>query len=888
MPQTEVYMKAVKLLLALALFTFVLAAQTTNTYFEDFESNTEAGWTFTSSNAEVSYLNGAMNFTSSGDDVVYMFPPIPATQDDFSVLVQGVGNSAGGFGRIGFNSMIAFFIEDSIYIVYSENLQYYNEQDLVWLTSYPIPDEVISMELSVSRSNNDLTVNASVNGNNFYNGTLTNVNPDLFSGQMAAYMIEDENEIVFNLDHIEIDYNPYLNEDVTFFEDFNSSNIPWFRFGDMSNIYNSVSVNDGKLNFTYNGTEESEFYVMPPTPAVTDFTIEVTGGAGSTHNAPFGISRYFDYKTYITFFVEDNQAFLGYSFDSIEPIIVNSAQINLTTIEKIKFEAENSGFNIDMHLWINDQLIVSGTIENANERLLSGKLILGYDRGNIMDAYLESVSINYKPFANAVLSTTRRYHETFDANNVNGWLFLAPEADISTQNGELLLSTYQDDVIHILTPIEASTGDFSIEIKSGSMANALEGGGFGRMSFNSMVGLFVGGIGEGDDESLNIVYTEDIQSYTEPVVNLLGSIPLSEEMSSMKIEGIQSNGNLLVRVFINGEISFSGEIEDVSQELLSGNIFLVVDPDGSGELSQWSLDEIDIRYNPYLPGSNSYLENFDSDNIPWFRFGNFDNIVQSINIQDGKLNFNYNGTEETLLYVLGPVGAVKDFAIEVEGAGSQLHDAPFSISRVFDYKNYITFFIEDDRIHLGYAIDSWEPTIINSAAFNPQSITKVKFTVEGDAPNLTLTAMVNDQFALSGMIGDATEKIASGHIAFGYDRGTTVDAYINYAAFDFTPYITDVKDETQNIIAQDFQLYQNYPNPFNPTTTITFNLPKSEFVTLKIYDILGNEVAVLVNNEMNSGIHSINWNASQLSSGVYIYTISSQGKVMSNKMLLLK
>ena len=83
-------------------------------------------------------------------------------------------------------------------------------------------------------------------------------------------------------------------------------------------------------------------------------------------------------------------------------------------------------------------------------------------------------------------------------------------------------------------------------------------------------------------------------------------------------------------------------------------------------------------------------------------------------------------------------------------------------------------------------------------------------------------------------------------------------------------------------------LEQNYPNPFNPSTKIQFQIPSNEYVTLKIYNLLGEEVATLLSDQLLSGIHSIEWNASDLASGVYIYQLKMGKYQAVKKMLLLK
>jgi len=85
-----------------------------------------------------------------------------------------------------------------------------------------------------------------------------------------------------------------------------------------------------------------------------------------------------------------------------------------------------------------------------------------------------------------------------------------------------------------------------------------------------------------------------------------------------------------------------------------------------------------------------------------------------------------------------------------------------------------------------------------------------------------------------------------------------------------------------------FELSQNYPNPFNPSTTIKYSIPTSEFVTLKIYEVLGNEVGTLVNEEKPAGSYEVDFDAANLSSGIYLYKLQAGAFVETKKMLLIK
>jgi hypothetical protein len=89
-------------------------------------------------------------------------------------------------------------------------------------------------------------------------------------------------------------------------------------------------------------------------------------------------------------------------------------------------------------------------------------------------------------------------------------------------------------------------------------------------------------------------------------------------------------------------------------------------------------------------------------------------------------------------------------------------------------------------------------------------------------------------------------------------------------------------------VVESYRLSQNYPNPFNPSTTITFALPQAGKTTLKVFNILGQEVVSLVDGYENGGIHQIVFNGDRLSSGVYFYQLKSGSFVQSKKMVLLK
>ena len=95
-----------------------------------------------------------------------------------------------------------------------------------------------------------------------------------------------------------------------------------------------------------------------------------------------------------------------------------------------------------------------------------------------------------------------------------------------------------------------------------------------------------------------------------------------------------------------------------------------------------------------------------------------------------------------------------------------------------------------------------------------------------------------------------------------------------------------VENEGQPVT--DYALTQNYPNPFNPSTQIKFAIKEAGFVTLKVYDVLGKEVATLVKGDFTAGSYNVSFDASGLASGIYFYRLESGSFVQTNKMMLLK
>ncbi len=134
----------------------------------------------------------------------------------------------------------------------------------------------------------------------------------------------------------------------------------------------------------------------------------------------------------------------------------------------------------------------------------------------------------------------------------------------------------------------------------------------------------------------------------------------------------------------------------------------------------------------------------------------------------------------------------------------------------------------------------------------------------------------------------ASDETFEMYIAFASGKtDDDVEANMKLAINKYSVLVTSIDDQL-NQIPNSFSLNQNYPNPFNPATIINYSIPSTNKVTLKVYDVLGNELSVLVNETKEAGNYEVNFNASKLTSGVYFYTLTSGNFVQTKKMILVK
>jgi hypothetical protein len=157
---------------------------------------------------------------------------------------------------------------------------------------------------------------------------------------------------------------------------------------------------------------------------------------------------------------------------------------------------------------------------------------------------------------------------------------------------------------------------------------------------------------------------------------------------------------------------------------------------------------------------------------------------------------------------------------------------------------------------------------------------------------LNAGGLVNEPTGFANNVRRVRHIAMTGARAFVQPYDAPVDKWTNAEnksdqIEDNPPGYVSVREVT-GLTPYKFSLDQNYPNPFNPTTNIRFTIPESGLVTLKVYNLIGEEIETLLNTEMTSGVYEVNFDASKLSSGVYFYTINAGKFNASKKMLLVK
>jgi len=238
--------------------------------------------------------------------------------------------------------------------------------------------------------------------------------------------------------------------------------------------------------------------------------------------------------------------------------------------------------------------------------------------------------------------------------------------------------------------------------------------------------------------------------------------------------------------------------------------------------------------------------------------------------------------------VVGPPAIAR--TLEVSADGLTIYWMPFTATQTFIYTRADEFssFELTDSAHIGMSIESstWHPTtgqlwVSNDARGGDITKGNVYFYAY-DVETKTFTEALNWESPEDAEYARGIAFAPDGNTAY---IGTFSNTTSRLQKLTLAPNSVEV---TSTDIPSGYELSQNYPNPFNPSTIINFSIPNSGLVTIKVFDILGQEVTELVNEFKTAGTYQVDFNATNLSTGMYVYRISSGKFNATRKMLLVK
>lgn len=242
----------------------------------------------------------------------------------------------------------------------------------------------------------------------------------------------------------------------------------------------------------------------------------------------------------------------------------------------------------------------------------------------------------------------------------------------------------------------------------------------------------------------------------------------------------------------------------------------------------------------------------------------------------------------------GPFSANEHFAIKMRGMDDGDNDI---IVGTEDHSDYVLFTGQNIAQYNVWRNINIERDI--SVSYTSLRWNGVSAPASASGSDISISVPLGDSAASGGGIGSTDNFPNLGTVGAKCDIAEilvyntvipdsgrlTIEKYLSDK---YNIVITGVDNYQNKSIPESFDLYQNYPNPFNPSTNIKYSIPKSSLISIKVYDIIGNEIKTLVNEEKQIGTYELTWNAANLPSGVYFYRIQAGSFVETKKMILLK
>jgi hypothetical protein len=429
------------------------------------------------------------------------------------------------------------------------------------------------------------------------------------------------------------------------------------------------------------------------------------------------------------------------------------------------------------------------------------------------------------------------------------------------------------------------------------------------------------GNGQSPDDGLSYIFNDKIDALASD--DFQGSDDLEGntvlyDLSYRIEEGYRSNGDgddELVTAFYSGNVFFNESGNQPDEMLIfstQGNVSAMTsgDFDGDGDFEIVTAVQNGINCKIYVSddaqvGSISEHQIYSSNNfsVTAITSGDFDGdgrdeLVTAISNSQLTESYIYIDDISTLGIAVGGLpwfGPSTEFHITALASGDFADDNIYkdrliiaiSNSSLINTKLYCSslnsFSFDSSHIFFG-PDDYWHITAMAFGDFLDDNEITEELIIGFSNSSLNHTTIYKTE-----------DPVLSGIGSIIYDPGSPSDYYVSAmttASFRESLHpITSVDEEqasNNNSIVKSFDLYQNYPNPFNPKTTIKYQVPRLSFVTIKVYDVLGNEIATLVNEEKSMGNSKLEFSGTNLPSGIYFYRLQAGDFIKTKKMILLK
>ena len=315
------------------------------------------------------------------------------------------------------------------------------------------------------------------------------------------------------------------------------------------------------------------------------------------------------------------------------------------------------------------------------------------------------------------------------------------------------------------------------------------------------------------------------------------------------------------------------------------------------KIAHWKFDEVSgttTKDDGTYKNNGSFLNILHNPRVTGYIGGalSFNGISGSVVVpHNGSIDF---GKESFSISYWLKVGTLTGASMYPIQKGSFVRDTSISASGKwygFEIKsNALRFSIDDDVVKSTASVANVD-TLLKSrwnhvVGIRDSASSQLKIYVNGK--------LLNSSASTTGNISENEALYFGNTLSDNASLSGAMDdvRFYNYSLTEqevnkiFTESATGI--EREKGIPSEISLCQNYPNPFNPTTKITFSLPKDGMTSLSIYNLLGEKVASLVNEELQAGVHSYSFDASQLSSGVYFYRLNSEQSSLTKKMIVVK